>query len=238
MFATLYNFILNFILNLFGFDTRKKKKEIVYFDFETTGLNPYHDKIIEYAFVLETNDKDSEVDTDFGDVNQITSLINPKVKFDKKITNITNIHPDELEDKKTITEKIPSIVSFLNYNSVDYNNTVYLIAHNCDSFDKIFMNQAIKEYEQKNNTNIKTEHWKYLDTLLLAKKLYPNIPSYSLKNLSKKFDVKEGTHRAINDALCLQEIYKMMLKNLSVEIDESYDVLIKNPNIVYNYIYN
>jgi len=27
--------------------------DLIYFDFETTGLNPYHDKIIEYAFIQE-----------------------------------------------------------------------------------------------------------------------------------------------------------------------------------------
>ena len=30
-----------------------KQSEIVYFDFETTGLNPYHEKITDYTFLLE-----------------------------------------------------------------------------------------------------------------------------------------------------------------------------------------
>ena len=38
-------------------------------DFETTGLNPFHNKIIEYAFLRET------------DKSYIECLINPKVKF-------------------------------------------------------------------------------------------------------------------------------------------------------------
>ena len=28
----------------------EREPNVMYFDFETTGLNPFHDKIIEYAF--------------------------------------------------------------------------------------------------------------------------------------------------------------------------------------------
>ena len=31
--------------------------DLIYFDFETTGLDPYHDKIIEYAFIQEEEDE-------------------------------------------------------------------------------------------------------------------------------------------------------------------------------------
>ena len=63
--------------------------DLIYFDFETTGLNPYHDKIIEYAFIQEEdetydiNDKDS-----YKNNTYITELINPNQKFEKK--NIRN----------------------------------------------------------------------------------------------------------------------------------------------------
>ena len=35
----------------FLYNWMKYQEEIIYYDFETTGLNQYHDKIIEYAFI-------------------------------------------------------------------------------------------------------------------------------------------------------------------------------------------
>ena len=37
------------------FSWLSKKEKVIYYDFETTGLNQYHDKIIEYAFMTEKN---------------------------------------------------------------------------------------------------------------------------------------------------------------------------------------
>ena len=66
--------------------------ETIYYDFETTGLNPFHDRIIEYAFVRENDD------------TSISSLVNPLKKFPKFITDLTGIYPEELENK---LEKLP-----------------------------------------------------------------------------------------------------------------------------------
>ena len=50
---------------------------LVFYDFETTGLNPYHDEIIEFAF---KNDDDS-----------ISSLVKPSSPLKTEITSITGI---------------------------------------------------------------------------------------------------------------------------------------------------
>ena len=71
-----------------------------------------------------------------------------------------------------------------------------------------------------------------------AKKLYPNLFSYSLKSLSTLFKIREGDHRALNDAKCLQKVYHNLLLKLTNKIDKTYDSLIENPSIVYDYIYN
>ena len=71
---------------------RNIRRQVIFFDFETTGLNPYHEKIIEYAFLKGEGDKEEYID----------SLVNPKKKFDKKVTDITGIHPDMLQEEETI----------------------------------------------------------------------------------------------------------------------------------------
>ena len=53
-----------------------KNSEIILFDLETTGLNPYHNKIIDYAFINFENKEES-----------INSLVNPQTKFEKKWEN-------------------------------------------------------------------------------------------------------------------------------------------------------
>ena len=50
-FQTLKNKITKFMDNMIQFSDTIKQSEIIYFDFETTGLNPYHEKIIDYAFL-------------------------------------------------------------------------------------------------------------------------------------------------------------------------------------------
>ena len=255
MFLISYLPLYNFILKLFGYKPNNKE-ETIYFDLETTGLNPYHNKIIEYAFVCEehksNNDNNTNInetnyknssennddDDEYNNDNYITSLVNPETKFDRKITNITNIHPDQLEDKPTIDKCLLDITQFINYESDKYSKTSYLVAHNCDSFDKVFLKNAIKYFEVTTNTELDTQNWKYIDTVLFAKKLYPNLFSYSLKNLSTLFKIKEGDHRALNDAKCLQKVYHNLLLKLTNKIDKTYDSLIENPSIVYDYIYN
>ena len=50
---------------------------LFYYDFETTGLNPFHNKIIEYCFIDSNN-------------RQLQSLINPGFKINDVIKILTN----------------------------------------------------------------------------------------------------------------------------------------------------
>lgn len=206
---------------------------IIYYDFETTGLNPYHDKIIEYAFLDESNQ-------DF-----INELVNPQCKFEKKITDITGIHPDELQDKEHIEKHIENIVDYINPDNFRIGFETYLIAHNNDSFDKIFLNETlirINDNHKSYNFEKFKLNCKHIDTLLLAKKLLPELHSHSLKSLAKYFKIKAGTHRAIDDTQCLREIYHKLLEVMSTKYTnngeyQSKTTLLDNPSIVYNYLY-
>jgi len=199
--------------------------EVVYYDFETTGLNPYHDQIIEFAFMEE----------DSGDY--INELVNPQCKFEKIITDITGIYPDELQDMPPIEAHISRIIDFITPTKRPYDFNTYLVAHNNDGFDKIFLNETIKRINKTriNPINIDCKH---IDTLLLAKKLLPKLRSYSLKNLSTHFKIKAGTHRALDDTKCLQQVYHHLLEIMSKEHKVFKHYLLENPEEVYNYLYN
>ena len=227
----LYQYYIELRDSIFQYSPEIKLNEIIYYDFETTGLNPYHNKIIEYAFL--------EHDSNY----YITELVNPECKFEKKITDITGIHPDDLEDETPIEAHITNIINFITPEDRPIGFQTYLIAHNNDGFDKIFLNETINRINQNPSSKFPLPRLKidcqHIDTLLLAKKLLPELNSHSLKNLAIHFKIKAGTHRALDDTKCLREVYIKLLEVLSTK-DRTYGnsmTLIENPDIVYDYLY-
>ena len=96
----------------------------IYFDFETTGLNPYYSKIIDFCFLKEPltsdlddsfiNDINKKANSDFIlNENYFSSLVNPEEKLKTKITEITNITSDMLVNKPTINQLASSINDFI-----------------------------------------------------------------------------------------------------------------------------
>ena len=79
------------------------RKSIVFFDLETTGLNPVHDRIVEIS-ALKIN-----VD---GQEEQKTWLINPGCPIPPETTAIHHISDDDVKDCPTFKELAPTIVKF------------------------------------------------------------------------------------------------------------------------------
>lgn len=193
-------------------------EDIVYYDFETTGLNQYHDKIIEYAFFKES------------DKTEISGLIDPEIPISMKIQKITNITNEMVSGKPKMWQVLPKIISFLQEGP----NNKYLVAHNNDGFDRIFLQNQLKKYDY----NCQSFDWKYIDTLLLAKKLLPNLSSYSLKALLIYFKLPPmNTHRALDDTKVLRLLYHELCKILTKKINLSYEDIINSPSSVYKYLY-
>jgi len=181
------------------------KSRLLFYDFETTGLNPYHDKIIEYCFIEDNKQ------------HILQSLVNPYQKFEYLITKLTGIHPEELENQHGIDIHIIDIIDFLEQGP--RNTNVYLVAHNNDGFDKLFLKNIIKkygqEYYQQINSGKSYLKYKYIDTLLLAKKMGKTkcLKKYSLKELTKYYNITNGTHRAESDTRSLRELYHKLVED-------------------------
>lgn len=236
----MYTFLwpFSYIINYF-FPENKNPidySDLIYFDFETTGLNPYHDKIIEYAFIQEEDETYDIDDSDsYKNNTYITELVNPKQKFEKKISEITGIHPDELEGTEQIETQLPNIMKFINYDMKSKN--IYLVAHNCDSFDKLFLIEAIKKYNASDNNHLEYKHIHFIDSLNLCKKLLPDTKSYSLKNITKHFNIIPGSHRAMSDTVALREVYHHLIAQLATELGYDTNYVLHTPSIVYDYLY-
>jgi len=203
---------------------RKIKRQVIFFDFETTGLNPYHEKIIEYAFLKGEGNEEEYID----------SLVNPKRKFEKKVTDITGIHPDMLEEEETIENHLDNIGDFifeLKNKKSDFSdilNETYLVAHNCYGFDKMFFERMMEN--KTDNSRVF-----YIDTLVLAKKLLPQRTSYSLSALAKTYNVPEGNHRALSDTTTLRDIYNILLNELANRQKLTPEYFKLHPEHVYSY---
>lgn len=155
----------------------------VVFDLETTGLKKEIDKIIEIGAVKVTNG----VITD-----RFSEFVNPHQKLDEKIVSLTHITDDMLEGAEDASVIMPRFMEFIG-DSV-------LVAHNA-SFDVGFVRQWCNENGYKINPTV-------LDTVELAKMLFPSLKNYKLDTVCEEMDVSlENHHRAVDDAGATAEIF-------------------------------
>ena len=206
---------------------------VFFIDFETTGLNPYHDEIIEFAI----KQKDTE--------NFVSNVVRPnKTKvIPPKITEITNITNDMVFSNLSVNSMnaCELIFTFLkeNYSGEGF---IYLIAHNGIPFDFVILRTLMKTYA--NGNDIKNIDLfdiypiiKFIDSLDVSRKLVKDLDSYSQRNLCKVFNiVQENAHRAYGDVEDLNKVYNAVIKygtnfyNLDIDLN--------NTTVLYNYIYS
>ena len=172
------------------------KIRIIFYDFETTGFNPYHDEIIEIG----------AIDNLGGSYSRLLKSKNP---LRKKITEITGI-TDSLLKKKGVTQKygLKQFVNFLNqYTNLYSENKIYMVAHNNDSFDQLFLNYQLQKHNLTINPNIM-----FIDTLRLSQLVRPNEQYHNMNSLCNYFDIEnKSCHRAMGDAEALSKIFYPLL---------------------------
>ena len=175
---------------------------VLFLDFETTGLNIYHDDIIEYSI--------REKDTGLS----VSSL----VKLDKQdkvsnfITGLTGISNEMLVDGQTPQEAVTSMVNFIDAHS-SRKEKATLVAHNGDSFDFLLLKKLMNKHSVHPRYNLQ-----YLDTLRFVQKLTSRFYRYNQPNLCKIFKIKNNAeHRASGDTESLEEVYNNLAKMYSTK---------------------
>ncbi len=155
------------------------EQEYVVFDTETTGFTPYSDQMIEIGAVTIKN----------GEIlSRFDELINPGRKLPERIVELTNITDDMLVDCD-IEENV--VQRFL-----EYVQDKPMVAHNA-KFDIGFISAAMNKYNLGEFTNT------VLDTMSMARMLYPNWRNHKLSTLVKELDVpwdESAHHRADYDS--------------------------------------
>ena len=159
-------------------------------DLETTGFSFRTEKITEVGIMKYKN---GEV------IDSFETFVNPEKPIPYQVVEVTHITDDMVKDAPTIEEVFPKILEFVG-DSV-------LVAHNAD-FDIGFLkhNASLLGYKLENT---------YLDTLRLAKDLFPTYKKYKLGIIAENLGIKvEVAHRALDDVDTTVKVFKIMMDML------------------------
>ena len=164
----------------------------VVLDFETTGLNPNMDEIIEIGAVRLEHGKE---------VGEFSQLIDPGRAIPEKVVELTGINSAMLAGQPTLAEVFPKFAEFL--------EGAVLVAHNA-SFDMAFLRRAFQRFGRELDAPI-------LDTLALARNAYKELRNHKLGTVCKHLDISlKNAHRAVHDARATGLVLLKTLERLNV----------------------
>lgn len=157
---------------------------IVVCDFETTGLDPTADKIIEVGLVrLEKG----------LIIDHYHTLVNPNSPIPLKIKKLTGLDDCDLVNAPLIEHILPDIIEFIGDSTISGHNV---------QFDLSFL-EAARGFPHMGNV---------YDTLELARLVAPGAPSFRLESLSKWLGLETGpSHRALDDAMAAARLFIALL---------------------------
>ena len=162
-------------------------------DLETTGFSATNDRITEIGIMKVKN---KEV------IDEFSCFVNPERHIPERVSEVTNITDDMVKDAETIETIFPKMLEFLG----DQKETV-IVAHNAN-FDVGFLKQNAKRLGYDFD-------YSYLDTLSLAKDLFPDYKKYKLGKIAENLGIKvEVAHRALDDVDTTVKVFNIMIDML------------------------
>jgi DNA polymerase-3 subunit alpha (Gram-positive type) len=163
-------------------------KYYIFGDVETTGLSEQTERMTEIALV--------KTDHEFNIIDKFQMLINPERVISAKITELTGITEEMIADEPKYDEAYALIQEWWN-KDIGVGDEIIFCAHNAP-FDIKFINYGSTLTLGKNIIH------NFIDTVSLARELYPFWRNHKLETLAKKFGiVNENHHRAMNDTMVL-----------------------------------
>lgn len=155
-------------------------------DLETTGLNPKTERILEVGAVkVEHGVRVAEYST----------FVNPRRSIAERITELTGITGDMVENCPDIGEILPEILEFC--------GELPLLGHNI-LFDYSFLKRAA----------VNRGYWferQGIDTLMICRKFMPETEKKNLGAACDFYGIEMGkAHRALSDALAACSLYEKL----------------------------
>ncbi|OXM17341.1 3'-5' exonuclease [Paenibacillus herberti] len=159
--------------------------DVTVFDFETSGLKPDRDRVIEMAAVRIKNGQI---------VAEFSTLIRIDFPLDPKITELTGIKPEML------AEATDEVLAFKILRNLMGDSL--LVAHNA-AFDLQFLHHSMQRLAGKSFTN------PFIDTLTICRDRQPY--PHKLENMASHYGIElDGAHRALNDVKATWELLVML----------------------------
>lgn len=161
------------------------------FEIETTGLDVNKDKIIEIGAVKLKN---GEI------VDTFSEYVNPKNHILESVSNIVGIDDKMVRNCDTIEKVLPKFIDFIG-------NSAFLVSHG-EEYDYKFLLYNCMELGLRCKS-------KYIDSLMVARRNFPEFKFYSLDKLAKRFDIPlEKNNRAVDNAKVLAIVFQKMLEKI------------------------
>lgn len=162
------------------------------FDTETTGLDAAAGRIIELGGI--------SFDA-AGIIARFNTLIQPGMPVPPEASRVNGITDAMLAGKPVFSDVAPDFLAFA-AESV-------LVAHNA-GFDMAFMNAELAR------NGLPSLPHRVVDTVLLAKEVFPGLPKYALQSLAARFGiVAVDAHRAEDDARVCMELFNLCVQTLA-----------------------
>lgn len=180
-------------------------KRPIYYDTETTGINPEKERVVEIAAYDPVQDRSFE------------ELVNPGIPIPAEASKVHNITDEMVSDKPSFAEVGQKFIEFCEGDTV-------LIAHNNDSFDIHFLRHEF----QRND--LAMPEWDFLDSLKWARRYRPDLPRHSLQFLREIYGIEaNNAHRALDDVIVLHRVFSQMIDDITIE--EALELLNKPRNV-------
>jgi len=178
---------------------------IIALDFETTGLSPLVDRIIEISAIKVTS----------HGIFTFNELINPQMDIPDITTQIHHITDSMVKDSRTSIEVLPEFVKFL--------ENLPLIAHNAQ-FDMGFLIYNI------HNQKLIIPPSNVYCSCKFSRKMFKESANHKLKTVADTLGIEiKNHHRALDDAYASLRIFAKGL--LRQNVINNFDVIFKDSNI-------
>jgi DNA polymerase-3 subunit epsilon len=158
-------------------------------DFETTGVNPALDRIVEIGMVRFTLDET---------LATFSTLIDPEQEMPERAMEIHGITNEMVHGAPRIGDMLPGVTEFM--------GDATLVIQN-PRFDLTFLEVAFKKCEMD------VPPLSAYDTVRLSRKTFVNMPNYRLETLCANLDIEStGHHRALADACSCMEVFRKVVR--------------------------
>lgn len=165
----------------------KSLDDYVVFDLETTGFSREKDEVIEIAAIRYSHGQK---------VQEFHSLVRPSKPIPQEVVELTGITQADVESAPTFYRMLPGFYEFI--------EGLPLVGHNISTFDLPFINARLARPLPNYS----------IDTLVLARDVFPSLPSYSLVYLNQVLNLCSlCAHRALSDVETTNALFMACLNS-------------------------